>query len=441
MRRQLSNTIYGLLDYAAYPIGMLAVAPVILRNLGVAQYGVWTVTTAVVSFGAMVASGFGDANIQKVATQRGAGCGAMLLRVVRAALGIHVALGIGMGLAIWAFAPTLANRMAAADGDLREACLSCLRISAIFIVIRAVEAVCISTQRAFERYGAAVRISVVARILGLGGAALLALITRSVVNIMALTAGVAGAALIAQYFRLRQLLGAGNLVPSYDPEVAQELLQFGAFTWVIAAAGVMFSQGDRLIGGASMGASAVVAYALCAQISQPVYGLTASGLHVLFPYIASRQWTSPPAVLRKIVILALLANGLLVLIGAGVLLTCSGRLFHLLANDTITPACAELLPSVLAASALSALSVTGNYAMVGLGKVRSVALVNVAGVLAGGGVVAGFLHGFGVSAIIGGRIAFALVALLVYVPLWRKLRIGVIRFDGLAANGPAVEEL
>ena len=440
MRRQVSNTIYGLLDYATYPIGMLAVAPIILRNLGVARYGVWTVTTAVVSFGSMLASGFGDANTQRVATERGAECGPMLVRVVRAALGIHVALGTGMGLAIWAFAPMLANRMAAADAELREASLSCIRIAAVFIVIRAIEAVCISTQRAFERYGAAVKISVTARILGLAGAAVLALFTQSVVNIMALTAALAGLALVAQYIRLRQLLGAANLLPSYDPPVARDLLQFGAFTWVIAAAGVMFSQGDRLLGGASMGASAVVAYALCAQISQPVYGLTASGLHFLFPYIASRRRSATPTALREMVLLASLANGFVVLMAAAFLLTCSGRLFHLLATTPIAAACAELFPSVLAASALAALSVAGNYAMVALGRVRSVALVNGVGVLAGVGVVACFLHSSTVTAIIGGRFAFALVALLIYIPLWRELRIGVIQFNGLTATEPVVEE-
>ena len=65
MRRQISNFVYGLLDYAAYPFGMLALAPLVLRHLGAAQYGVWAVATATVSFGSIVASGFGDANIQQ----------------------------------------------------------------------------------------------------------------------------------------------------------------------------------------------------------------------------------------------------------------------------------------------------------------------------------------------------------------------------------------
>ena len=69
MRRQLSNSMYGLLDYAAYPIGMLVVAPFILRNLGASQYGIWMVTASVVNIGSILASGFGDANTQRVASQ------------------------------------------------------------------------------------------------------------------------------------------------------------------------------------------------------------------------------------------------------------------------------------------------------------------------------------------------------------------------------------
>src|ERR1700730_5500100 len=64
------NAAFGVLDYLAYPLGMLAIAPIALRALGVERYGVWTVATAAVSTGAIVASGFGDANTRIVARHR-----------------------------------------------------------------------------------------------------------------------------------------------------------------------------------------------------------------------------------------------------------------------------------------------------------------------------------------------------------------------------------
>ena len=73
MKAWLANAAYGVLDYAAYPIGMLLFAPIVLRNMGAAQYGIWAVVTAAVSMGSIIASGFGDANIQHLARQRGLG--------------------------------------------------------------------------------------------------------------------------------------------------------------------------------------------------------------------------------------------------------------------------------------------------------------------------------------------------------------------------------
>jgi O-antigen/teichoic acid export membrane protein len=442
IRLHIANSAHGLLDYAAYPFGMLALAPIVLRHLGTAQYGIWAVATAIVSFASIVASGFGDANIQQLATRRAAGDPEPLLRVVRATMGIHLLLGTALGLILWIAAPMLANRLAFTDAALHHACLSCIRIAAIITLVRALETVCISTQRAFERYGAAVRISIAGRLLSVVAAAVLATFTGSVVNIMAATAVFASLGLIAQLFRLRQLLDYQGLAPSFEPAVTRELIRFGIFTWLLSATGVIFSQADRLFAGASMGASAVVSYALCAQISQPLYGLTAAGLHFLFPHFAARLSYAPPAALRRTLLTTLLINVLLVLAATGGLLAFSGTLLHVLAPDAIARACLHLLPSVLAGSALLALGVSGTYAMLALGRVLPVTLISVAAALALLLVIAIFLPSFGVSAIIAARLAFALISLLVYVPLFHEFRLGVFRPESplSRAHAMAAEE-
>src|SRR5205814_1079115 len=101
----------------------------------------------------------------------------------------------------------------------------------IITLIRAIETVCISTQRAFERYGAAVRISITGRLLSLAAAAVLATFTKDVVGIMAATALFAALGLLAQLFRLRQLLNNKSLAPSFDSTATAELIRFGIFTW------------------------------------------------------------------------------------------------------------------------------------------------------------------------------------------------------------------
>src|ERR1700731_603286 len=124
----LANAVYGVLDYVAYPVGMLLLAPVVLRNLGVQQYGIWTVASAAVSAGSIIASGFGDANIQHVATQRSTGNPDAVVRTVRSTMGIHLIMGAVIALVGWALAPYVAAHVAPSV-PLRHVCLWSLRIA------------------------------------------------------------------------------------------------------------------------------------------------------------------------------------------------------------------------------------------------------------------------------------------------------------------------
>ena len=155
MRAHLANAAYGVLDYAAYPVAMLVSAPTLLKHLGVEQYGIWIVTTAALNTGSIIASGFGDANIQYIAGARSHGDMQLLLRAVRSMLGINLLLGGVLALISWMLVPLAVGHLVGSAEELRAACLLGLRIASVLMLVRAIETVCVSTQRAFERYGAA----------------------------------------------------------------------------------------------------------------------------------------------------------------------------------------------------------------------------------------------------------------------------------------------
>jgi O-antigen/teichoic acid export membrane protein len=440
MKAHLSNAAYGVLDYAAYPIGMLIVAPIMLRNLGVAQYGVWTVATAALSIGSIIASGFGDANIQHVATQRNTGDPDALLRAVRSTMGIHLILGTAIALIAWMLAPYLAGHVTAADADLRSGCLWSLRIASLVILVRTIETVCVSTQRAFERYGAAVRISILVRLMTLAVAAALTIVSRSVVTIMVITAVLIVLGLWAQLARLKELLHASSLAPAFDREATRALFAFGIFSWLQAVSSVIFSQADRLITGVSLGATAVASYALCVQMAQPIYGFAASGLHFLFPYLAQRRVTTSAAALRKAVFLAFIANLLLVALGTVALLLFGGRVLHTWAGEAIAQSAAPVLSLIVWSSALLGLNVTGTYTMLALGRVQAVTWLNLAGGVTMLLMMAWLFPRHGVYGIAMARLSYGLITLLLYIPLIYFLRSGPDARVRIVATASICEE-
>lgn len=422
MKAHLSNAAYGVFDYAAHPIGMLLIAPVLLHRLGVAQYGLWIVATAAVSTGGIIASGFDDANIQHIATLRSRGDSAEIGRTVRSTMSINLLLGATLTVAFWILIPTLATLVASGNLGLQHACLWSLRIASLLMLVRAVESVCISTQRAFERYGAAVRISIFARLITLAAAVPLTLCGLGVISIMIATAAFMVLGTAAQLIALRKHLSLESLLPSFDRTATAALFGFGVFSWIQAVSSVVFSQSDRLILGVSSGAASVTAYALCVQMAQPIYGIAASGLHFLFPYLSGRQANTPVSTLKKTILFAFSINLLLISVETAAALLFGHPILRMWVGDEISRSASAVLAPIIWSFALLGLSVTGYYTMLALGHVRSVTWLNLAGGAAMLLTMALLLPHMGMRGIALARLVYGLSALLLYLPLIRLLR-------------------
>jgi O-antigen/teichoic acid export membrane protein len=421
MKAHLSNAAYGILDYAAYPLGMLVVAPVVLRNLGLAQFGVWTVATAAINTGAIIASGFGDANIQHVASRRSAGDPSILLRAVRSMMGINLALGITLAATGWMLSPYAAAHLAGTDPGLVRCCVWSLRIASILMAVRAVESVCISTQRAFERYGAAVRISVLARLLALVAAAGLTFVSQGVTAILAVSGAIMVGGVWLQLVRLRELLSADSLMPAFNRDAVRALMGFGAFSWLQAVSGVIFTQADRLVLGVTLGAATVASYALCVQLAQPIYGFAASGLHFLFPYLSNRNASSSEVSLREPVLVAFLCNLAFVVMASGALLFFGEPILRAWVGMSIAREAAPVLAIIVLSSALMGLNVTATYALLAFGRVRTVTSFNL---VSGAVMLLAMLYltpRLGIQGMVMARLSYALIPLFLYIPLLRHL--------------------
>ena len=417
MRTAIANAFYGVLDYVAWPAGMLAVAPVAVRALGIDRYGVWTVANTAISIGAIAASGFSDANIRYVATQRAAANHDALSRAVRSTMGIHLTLGTILAASGWLLAPVMTRHLVTAGSGLRSDCLWSLRIACLLMLVRAIESVCISTQRAFERYGAALRVSVTGRLLSLAGAAIIPLMWTSVTAVLMFAAGISLLSVWLQAGQLGRLLNHVRLVPAFDREAMRALLGFGKFTWIQALSALLLGQVDRLVTGAALGAAAVSSYAMCVQLAQPVYGITAAGFHFLFPRISMQFVMNDARNMRRTMLTAIVVNWVGVAAGTSLLLFCGNAILRAWGGAEIARLGRPVLPIVLCSTAISALSITGTYGLLAIGRVQLVTWLNLAA--AASMILAMFwlLPAYGVRGMAIARLAYGPITLGVYGPL------------------------
>jgi O-antigen/teichoic acid export membrane protein len=440
MKTYLTNAAYGVLDYAAYPIGMLLVAPIILHNMGASQYGIWAVVTAAISMGSIIASGFGDANIQHVASQRGLGRHDALVRTVRCMIGINLILGTALALIAWVLAPVVARHLVPSHSSLQQDCLWSLRIASLLLWLRTMESVCISTQRAFERYGAAVRVSILARLLSLAAAAALTYLVHSIAIVVAAAAIINLMGTWLQFAALRRLLHTESLGPAWDRSAMKALLTFGAFSWLQAISGIVFSQADRLFLGVSLGALAVASYALCAQLAQPIYGFTASGLHFLFPHLAERSASRTTSDIRKAVLVALACNLLFVVAATAILMHFGQRILLTWAGADIARSSTAIFPVIVWSSALLGLNVTGTYSLLAFGRVRVVTWLNLTAGTTMLLLMIWLLPRFGAYGLALARLSYGSITLLLYLPLAFQLSKTPAAYMPMPAGKPVCEE-
>ncbi len=424
MRKHLTNAGYGVLDYVSYPVGMLLVAPIVLHRLGSAEYGLWMIATAVISAGGIIASGFCDACIQRVAYLRGTGEFGLMPHTVRSMLGMNLVLGSTLAIGVWIAAPYAARHVGVSQPTPPSECLIALRIASVAILVRAIESVGVGVQRAFEHYRGTVRISTATRLLTLASAAVLALLGRGIVSVLVATVVFLALGTWMQFLQLRKFLGSVSFWPSFYPGETRILLGQGVFVWLQALGGVVFAQFDRILLGISLGALAVTPYSLCVQFAHPIYGLTASGLNFLFPYLSGRASTISSEKLKQTLLKAVACNLALVACGAGILLLVGDRLIRIWAGAAVAQSAAHILPPIVLGSALMGLSVTGTYAMQALGQFRTVACISLAGRAAMLLLMIDLLRHQGLPGLALSRLCYGSVSLVVYLPLLQQLIAG-----------------
>jgi len=421
MRKHLTNASYGVLDYASYPLGMLLVTPVVLHQLGPSEFGLWMIATAVISAGGIIASGFCDANIQRIALLRGTGRSALIPHTVRSMFGINLLLGLMLAIATWIAAPYAAPHITVAHQTSATECLISLRMASGLILLRTIETVSVSTQRAFERYGGTVQISIAVRLLTLASAALLALLGHGTISILTSTGALMAVGTYLQFRQLPRFLGTVSLWPYFHRGETRVLFGLGIFVWLQAVGAVVFGQLDRILLGVSLGALAVAPYALCVQFAHPLFGLSASALNFLFPYLSGRAGTLSSAELKRTLLKAFACNLLLVACGAGLLLLIGPTLIRLWAGPHIAHSGISILTPIVLGSALMGLGVTGTYAMQALGRFRIVAFISLGSRAAMMLLMIELLRHMGLPGLAWSRLCYGSVALLVYLPLLGNL--------------------
>jgi O-antigen/teichoic acid export membrane protein len=420
MFNSAGNSMFSLMEYIALPVLMLLSAPYLIRHLGVQQFGVWMLIGAIIGGMGTLSAGFGAATIKYVASYRGKGDLIGVEYVIRSTLTINLSLGAILGLAVWLSARSAALHFFKIEPSLQQATISAIRIGAVVVLIRSAEGVFVSTLRAFESYGPAVILNVLGRALTIVAAMVLASWGIGVVGIMQATLAIAFAEALFQMIAANRVAGGLSMTP-ITKNIGRELLSYGFLSWIQALAAMVFSYADRFLVGALLGTTAIAYYTVCIQATQQIHGIIAAGFNFLFPRLSFHSQGETTLRTKHLVRWAIVAN-----IAAALVLCVPAAVFgRPLLRIWMGPHFAAETPLLLPILAISfgalALNVVPYYALLAMGHVRLVTILNLIGGVATIVLAAILIPSFGLTGAAIGRLLYGPITWISYFRLMKLM--------------------
>lgn len=414
-RGSAGNAFYSVAEYIAQPLSMLVAAPFLVHKLGLQQYGIWMLVSAILGSMGILSTGFGDAAVKYVSAYRGQNNPVGVERTIRATLTINIFLGALFGLLVWLMAPYSTDHIFKIEPALQSASIEAIRISAIILIFRSVESVFVSALRAFERYGPPVKLNVFLRSIVVVSAVVLAAIGDGVVAIMTATLFWSVLVVALQAVVARRVIGKLTPLPTFDAAALGEVFHFGCFSWLQALAAVVFSYADRFMVAAILGAAPVAVYVLCVQVAQPIHGLAAAAFNFVFPHISSRRGAGETHGPRRVFRLSLLTSLLLSLVLALPLILFAEPFLNLWMGKQVAIEGHIVLALLAIAYALVAFNVVPHYALLAFGRVRLISGLNLGSGILLTLLMAFLVPTFGLTGAALGRIAYSLLLAIPYL--------------------------
>ena len=299
----------------------LALTPVLVHQLGLERWGLFTLALAMVGVFGIFDFGVGQALTRALSERIGQGREGEAAGMVGAALVTLAAISIVFAGLLWAFVPVLVDRLLLVPPALREQAIGGFRVLAAAAPLVVLNAALWGVLAAYQRFRAANLVTIPVAIFYYLGPVLVLLVWDSLVGVMLTLVAVRFANTLSYLALLRPLLR----------RLRQERLRLGEVVPLLRIGGWMTASGmltqallyaDRFLIGALISLTAVAFYATPLDLVLRVWMLPVAVAQTLLPAFAGAFQTQPgetAALLRRgaLLVLAMVLPVALVLAGAG----------------------------------------------------------------------------------------------------------------------------
>jgi O-antigen/teichoic acid export membrane protein len=305
IRRQVALSTIS--NYAGQVVNLVVwflLTPFIIHRLGATQYGLWVVIASLVAYGNLAEFGVGSAIVKYVAEYRARGDSETATRIIATSLWIYCVLGLLVIAGGVILAPLVPHVIDVPPYE-RGTTSWLVVITTVGVAVQLPATAAASVLRAMNRYD----------LMNLIGSLSLATLAVSTVIVLALGGKVISMAAIVPPLTLFWLVPAVWLIHRHAPDLhfgfrgarrnlVRKVTSFGSSAFGLQVAGVLKSQSDEIIIGASLPVRTVAPYSVARRLSELPASLTYQFVDVLLPIVSRLDAEEDHGAVREVFVSA-----------------------------------------------------------------------------------------------------------------------------------------
>ncbi|WP_336470251.1 lipopolysaccharide biosynthesis protein [Stutzerimonas stutzeri] len=364
------------MEYLQNPLLILVTTPIFLEMLGAKYFGLWALFLAAVSIGGYFSAGITQALTKTVAATHAEQYGASYKKISSGA-SLLVAANVGVLLVLIAIYFNVASKE---DGFSEETWAWFFIALVLSVIFDQLDSIGVGFLRGLERFSLAAKFETLARIFQYALCSALLIAGYGIDALFLAVSVFSFLRFSIRYFLLNKEVAKISLWPSLHN--ARSLAPLALWGFIQGVGYLLYNVFDRFIIAEQLSYELLTAYSVSAQLTTQIHAVVSAGISVLFPMVSRLNASGDISrISRRLFQIFLIIS---IMAGAATAILCIwGDLILWLWLDPQTSIEAAPILSLLAISSfLQSLSIVPMFVLLGLGKAKKIAIVNIcAGVL------------------------------------------------------------
>jgi O-antigen/teichoic acid export membrane protein len=283
----LKNGFYNALS-GLIRIGLaLLTIPILIRIIGVEEYGLWTLAYAVIVMVGLAEAGLATTTTVFVSQDLEKDDVDGLSQTLTVSFGAMFVLATLAGIALYFGSEPVVSYFPKLGESQQLSSVQALQIGGLIVWARLLQQVLVGVEQAYQRYDLTNMLNTAQSLLFSLGMIVVAWLGGKTVALMQWQAAATLAVLFSHVLVVWLLVRGLNLRLIWDRKKGLAVARYSTATWLASLGGVIFTQVDRLIVGALLGTTVLGVYAAITNITMQINTFSALPIQPMLPVISS----------------------------------------------------------------------------------------------------------------------------------------------------------